>query len=283
MHCRGWTVGSLAGCLLFSGIGGCASLDDYRRVEAQNRSLAARREALGQQLFDARSANEGLRTQVGSLERELNVSKQYIDSMRSENLLLADLRDTAQAELEDIANRQVFGDISISGPKLPEPLHAALKRFSDQHPSAVVYDAPRGTVKWKSDLLFPIGSDVVKQASVEAIRAFADIMKSPEAANFEVIVVGHTDNRPIVRVATKAKHPTNWHLSAHRAISVSSLLQKNGVAPERIGVMGFGEFRPIADNATPAGSVQNRRVETYIVPIGSLVQSTRPMTTNGKG
>ena len=283
MHCRGWTVRSLAGCLLFSGIGGCASLDDYRRVEAQNRSLVATREAMDQQLFDARSANSGLRTQVGSLERELNVSKQYIDSMRSENALLDDLRNTAQVALEDIASRQVLGEISISGPKLPEPLHAALKRFSDQHPSTVMYDAPRGTVKWKSDLLFPIGSDVVKPASTEAIRAFAEIMKSPEASDFEVIVVGHTDNRPIVTSATKAKHPTNWHLSVHRAISVSSLLQKNGYTPDRIGIMGFGEFRPIADNSTPAGSVQNRRVETYIVPLGTLAQSKRTVTARGKG
>ena len=107
MHCRGWTVRSLAGCLLFSAIGGCASLDDYRRVEAQNRSLVATREAMDQQLFDARSANSGLRTQVGSLERELNVSKQYIDSMRSENALLDDLRNTAQVALEDIASREV--------------------------------------------------------------------------------------------------------------------------------------------------------------------------------
>ena len=56
------------------------------------------------------------------------------------------------------------------------PLHAALKRFSDQHPSSVMYDAPRGTVKWKSDLLFPIGSDVVKASSTEALLIVSCMM-----------------------------------------------------------------------------------------------------------
>jgi chemotaxis protein MotB len=173
-----------------------------------------------------------------------------------------------------MAGSQTLGDIALAGPRLPQPLDNALKRFADEHPTAVVYDALRGTVKWKSDLLFALGSDVVKESSLEAMRGFAEVIKSPIASDFEVIVVGHTDSHPIVKTQTKARHPSNWHLSAHRAISVASVLRNHGYPAERIGVMGYGEYRPIADNTTETGSSQNRRVEIYLVPKGVLVPTT---------
>jgi len=172
--------------------------------------------------------------------------------------------------LEGMAGRQGLGDITIAGQMLPEPLDTALKRFAQEHPQAVTYDASRGTIKWTSDLLFALGSDVVKESSMAALRGFADIIKSDAASDFEVIVVGHTDNTPIGRPETKQRHPSNWHLSAHRAISVASILQRDGYGAERIGIMGFGEYRPIADNASDAGKSQNRRVEIYLVPRGSI-------------
>ena len=76
---------------------------------------------------------------------------------------------------------------------------------------------------------------------MDALRGFSDIIKSPAAAGFEVIVVGHTDNKPISRPQTKQNHPTNWHLSAHRSIAVANVLLRNGYQPERVGVMGCGE------------------------------------------
>jgi chemotaxis protein MotB len=94
------------------------------------------------------------------------------------------------------------------------------------------------------------------------------------AADFDVIIVGHTCTRPIARSETKAKHPTNWHLSAHRAISVGFALQKYGYPAERTGVMGYGEYRPVADNATEAGASQNRRVDVYLVPRGAALRGS---------
>jgi chemotaxis protein MotB len=137
-----------------------------------------------------------------------------------------------------------------------------------------VYDSTRGTIQWKADLLFAIGSDVVKNSSIDALQGFTQVIMSPAAADFEVLVVGHTDSQRIVRTATKAKHPTNWHLSAHRAIAVAFALQKYGYPAGRAGVMGYGEYRPVADNATEAGKSQNRRVEIYLVPRGAIVQAS---------
>ena len=227
---------------------------------------------MSRSLFDVRTQNEALQTRPETTQREIQTKGELVANLQRENELLDEIRGTAQAELEALANNQVLTNISISGPRLPESLHRALDQFANEHPTSVVYDAQRGTVKWKADLLFAVGSDVVKGTSKDPIRRFSEIIQSPAAADFEVLVAGHTDNKPIVRAATRAKHPSNWHLSVHRAISVANVIKSNGYPPARIGVMGFGEYRPIADNDTPSGTSLNRRVEVFIVPKGTVAR-----------
>ena len=271
MRGYGKGYGLLAACLLV-GAAGCASMTDQRVLQAANRTLQAEKQALTQDLFDAKSANENLRTRLESDERELRTKSDLVTNLQRENELLDEMRKTAMAELEGVANGQTLSNIEIAGPRLPQQLHDILKQFANDHPTSVVYDAARGNVKWKSDLLFGSGSDTVKATSKSPLGRFTEILKSPAAEGFEAVVVGHTDDTPIVRPATKAKHASNWHLSVHRAIAVAQIIKKNGYSPQRIGVMGFGEYRPIADGSTPEGDGQNRRVEIYIMRAGTVAQ-----------
>jgi len=104
---------------------------------------------------------------------------------------------------------------------------------------------------------------------VEAVKALCKILNTDQAKEFDIIIAGHTDDLPISKPDTKAKHPTNWYLSAHRGISVLDLMTANGIVSERVSVRGFGEFRPIVPNEPgKKGNPQNRRVEIYIVPKG---------------
>ena len=254
-------------------LGGCTTMAEYDRLKARNRTLAAEKESLAQELFDARTGNDSLKARVELCERELTTKGELVANLRSENELLEGMRKMAMTELERMAGRQL-GNIVIAGPKLPEPLNNALHSFARQHADLVAFDEARGTMKWKADLLFALGSDTVKESSLEALRRFTEVLNAPVASEFEVVVVGHTDNRPIVRPETKSRHPSNWHLSAHRAISVSSALLRFDYPAERIGIMGYGPYRPVADNASEAGAAQNRRVEVYLIPKGSLVQSS---------
>jgi chemotaxis protein MotB len=260
----------LVGCVGFAFASGCVSVEDHRRVQAANRTLAAEKESLHQELFDERSVNDNLRNKVAFMERELNGNSELLANLRNENDLLDQTRLMALTTLEDMQSRQTLGTLGM--PKLPADLDAKLKQFADAHPSEVSYDAVSGTIKWKGDLMFPPGSDVVKQTSANSIALFSEIIKSDAATGFEVIVAGHTDNTPIGKPSTRAKHPTNWHLSSHRAIAVGNTLRKSGYPADRISVMGCGEYRPVADNATPAGKSTNRRVEIYLVPRGTIVQ-----------
>lgn len=265
----GWLLLSVLGVGLLGGSSGCVSLDKYRRLDASLRNTKAEKEAMAQELFDLRNSTGALRQQIDLQGRELAMKDELINNLRGETTLLDGYRRTALSQLEDWRGR--MGSVIISGPRLPAQLDSALKVFANAHPGEVEYDAERGIVKWKADLLFALGSDVVKDSSMGALRGFCDVLKSPAAAEFEVVVVGHTDNRPIARAETKAKHPTNWHLSTHRSIAVAKVLKDYGYEAERIGLMGYGEYRPMADNGNEAGAQQNRRVDVYLVPRGGAI------------
>jgi len=154
----------------------------------------------------------------------------------------------------------------LGGAPLPVELSTLLEEFAEKE-EMVTYDASTGIVKFKSDLLFKSGSDAVLPAAAGAIKSLCTILNSKEAAEFDIIIAGHTDDQPI-RFA-RANHPTNWHLSVHRAISVLNIMSASSVAQKRMSVRGFGELRPLVPNEPGnKGNPQNRRVEIYIVPKG---------------
>jgi len=77
---------------------------------------------------------------------------------------------------------------------------------------------------------------------------------------YKIEVDGHTDNVPI----NSTRFPSNWELSAARAVTVARYFQSEGMPPERIAATGYGEFHPIADNGSAAGREKNRRVEIFL-------------------
>ena len=177
--------------------------------------------------------------------------------------------DEAQRQVGMLAGRNPAKPIVIER-ALPAALDSALKEFAAKYPGVVDYDAKTGMVKWKSDLLFALGSDIVRDDVKEALGQFAEIVKSADATGFDVVIVGHTDTTPIRKASTRQEHKTNWHLSAHRSISVMDVLAAAGVSQGRLGVMGYSEFRPIANNSSKDGKAQNRRVEMYLVRANKL-------------
>lgn len=116
----------------------------------------------------------------------------------------------------------------------------------------------RGNELWveielNSSLLFPSGDALPNDRAFALLEKIAGIL-APFAN--PIHVEGFTDNLPI----NTASYPTNWELSAARAGSVVRMLVADGVAPERLAAVGYGEFQPIADNKTAEGRARNRRV-----------------------
>jgi len=126
------------------------------------------------------------------------------------------------------------------------------------------FDADSGMLRFGSDFTFSSGQAQLKKSAEELIARVATILNSNEAANFEIVVVGHTDN--IQPKSSAVRYPTNWELSAARAVSVAKALAYNGTDPSRFQVAGFGEYRPLVANRE-GGTKENRRVEIYLQPM----------------
>lgn len=212
------------------------------------------------------------RERITELESDLQTARD--DSIRiqgeltSQQALNWKMQQEAQLQRADFAKLSEELDAMAeragrTGP-LPEELDAMLTVLAEANGELLGYDPLKGRVRLKSDVTFPAGSDRVKPLARNALDALAQICSSELAQDCQVLIVGHTDDQPIVH--SKASHPTNWHLSVHRAIAVMAVLKKSMPGP-RLAVMGFGEFKPIADNApNNQGNPLNRRVEIFIVP-----------------
>jgi len=109
-----------------------------------------------------------------------------------------------------------------------------------------------------ADITFKSGSaQIANEDSILFLKRLALIIKtlSPEV---QVQVRGYTDNVPPPKTSI---YQDNWELSAARAITVVKELIKNKVKPTRLSAAAYGEFHPIATNATPQGRAKNRRVD----------------------
>ncbi|MBA7636836.1 Peptidoglycan-associated lipoprotein [subsurface metagenome] len=232
----------------------------------------------GPELQDLRIQNAALNKNKAKLESKLQVA--MLELQRSERQLataneqsgieVETLQERIAALREDIGKKkELIASMQqrlLGGVMLPVELSIMLEEFAERE-DMVTFDPDRGIVKFKSDLLFKSGSDEVLSTAVQAVKALCKILNSEKGNKFDIIIAGHTDDQPIRY--SKPKHPTNWHLSAHRAISVLNVMAKNNIAWKRLSARGFGEFRPIVPNEPGnKGNQQNRRVEIYIVPEG---------------
>jgi len=232
----------------------------------------------GQELQDLKMRNAALNKRRAELESEVQTAKLKLEQLErrlSDAVDLSDIDKVALqqkiAALEDhlkIRNELIaeMQKQCLGGVPLPAELSTMLEDFAGRE-EMVTFDPNRGIVKFRSDLLFKSGSAAVLPAAAEAVKSLCVILNSTQGKEFDVIIAGHTDDQPIKY--TLAQHPTNWHLSAHRAISVLDIMAKSNVDQKRMSVRGFGELRPIAPNKPgKKGNPQNRRVEIYIVPKG---------------
>ena len=102
---------------------------------------------------------------------------------------------------------------------------------------------------------FDVAKATIKPESMGAINSIVAIMKEHAELKFEI--GGHTD--------TDGNDATNLKLSQVRADAVKAIMSDLGIASERLTTKGYGETKPIGNNATPEGKASNRRVEFVIL------------------
>ncbi|MEH6389832.1 MAG: flagellar motor protein MotD [Pseudomonas profundi] len=137
----------------------------------------------------------------------------------------------------------------------------------------------RGNELWieielSSGLLFPSGDALPLDDAFHLTEKIAGILAPYDNP---VHVEGFTDNVPI----NSRLYPTNWELSAARAASVVRMLAHGGIDPGRMAAVGYGEFRPVADNTTVAGRRANRRVVLLVSRYTEQPDAASPQNRHG--
>ncbi|ACC75166.1 type VI secretion system protein TssL, long form [Paraburkholderia phymatum] len=153
----------------------------------------------------------------------------------------------------------------MTPPPAPPVLHlkALLKDEIAAGTVSVDEDAHHSSVTFRGDSMFPPGGASVKATMGPLIaKIAAEIARVPG----KVSVLGYTDNVPI----RSRQFASNDALSEERATQVMQILQAAGVPASRLEAVGKGDADPVADNSTPQGRAQNRRVEI------TVAEYTRP-------
>lgn len=123
-------------------------------------------------------------------------------------------------------------------------------------------------IKVADPICFDIGKADIKPEMIGVLNDIAKIIAKTD--DTQIRVEGHTDDLPI---HTK-EFPSNWELSAARALSVVKFLAyKGGIEPARLSAIGYGEYRPIVPNTSEKNRMLNRRIEIYIDYLDKKAQS----------
>jgi len=117
-------------------------------------------------------------------------------------------------------------------------------------------------IKLTSEVLFNSGSAKIKPAGQEVLSLIAESLSSyPDR---DINIEGHTDSVPIGK---NSHYISNWELSTARALAAVDYFQQNKqINPNRLKVVGYGEYHPVASNGTAAGRQLNRRIEIRLLP-----------------
>lgn len=247
---------------------GC-SQTQLAAIESQNRVLTEQNRAQLAELENlkahARSTEDQLRAaeqRVGALEDQLKLGRQQVANFQEERHRL---------------HEQMKGLAQARGP-LPPDVSRRLADLTARSPS-LKFDPQTGVGKFDTDILFDNGKAELKPGAEQVLAELTTLLKSPEASDLKVFVVGHTDDRPIAKKPARELYASNFDLSTARAQAVADRLRRLGLEDARIGVAGFGAHEPVASNLSAKDRQKNRRVEIFVMaPDTPVVGWTDTMT-----
>lgn len=221
-----WIIASILSALVVAGFVMLSVWQDGGKLVAKQ-----------QQLDDAHVAAEKTQAELASLRDQLSAAKTRIEELEKEKELVTQAQQSLEKEMRKALESK---DVTIS------ELQGKL------------------TVNILDRILFDSGEAVLKSEGETVLQKLASVLA--QYPNRQIHVIGHTDNVPI-RASARNRFASNWELSTARATAAVRFLQeKAGVNPMRLGAVGYGEFHPLADNATSEGRARNRRIAIVVLP-----------------
>ncbi len=208
-------------------------------LDMENKGLKSQIKSMNDQVKGLTGQNEDLSRKVTGLEGENSKLKENLTQETKKTQEVEKASNTYQELLKEMKGEIAQGQITI-------------KELKGKLTMDVV-----------DKILFDSGSPVVKKEGLEVLKRVVEILKTVKDKNIRI--EGHTDNLRITSSLAK-KYPTNWELSAARALTVAKYLQTQGIDPTILSATAFGEFQPVADNSTAEGRAKNRRIAIILLP-----------------
>jgi chemotaxis protein MotB len=212
--------------------------------------LAAKTDALSEMIADLRRK---MADEKADYELQIKTAVEQIDALGKKNNDLHNeiehLRQEKEQEVEKMSSTY-------------EELLGKMKSEIDQGQVTISELKGKLTVNMVDAILFDSGKAEVKPEGMQVLQKVIDILKN--VSDKAIRVEGHTDNVPISEALAR-KYPTNWELSARRAVNVTKFLQNQGLDPRDLGAVAYGEYQPVTDNETEEGKAKNRRIEIVLV------------------
>jgi chemotaxis protein MotB len=186
--------------------------------------------------------------------------------------------DSLKARLDErekeIQNLDAYREKALSAGRAEQDRAARLKSIHDGLAETLRPEIKNGwvdldlagdrvRVRLAEKLLFGSVQIEIKPDGFPVLKRVASVLADSPGIRAEV--QGHTDNVPI-GPGLSSRFKTNWELSALRASGiVRYLIDKTGLSAQMIHAAAYGDTKPIADNKTPQGRAENRRVEILIL------------------
>jgi chemotaxis protein MotB len=213
----------------------------------------------------------GTRQKLDTTNEELSRTRIDLDETRHElidlevrNQDLANTLDRLDAEQEKLNLQLALAREVQAEANRRNEIYAQfvdrLQTMIDGGQLTVKVEDGRIAIQLPNDILFDSGRAQLNQNGKKTLGQIAEVLSQFKDRRFQV--EGHTDNKPI----KSTRFPSNWELSSARALAVLHVLIEAGVSPKNLSAAGFGEFQPRAENTSPQGRQQNRRIEIVMLP-----------------
>lgn len=229
----------------------------HKKLSAENSELKTRFNRLTEDaavLASDKKQLEGiLKAKSDTLSKNISELRQQVSDMRVENKRLSD----EIAELQKAKEEKVK---EVSGTY--EQLLANMKNEIAKGQVTISELKGKLTVNMEAAILFDSGRADVKPEGLDILDKMVETLK--QVSDKAIRIEGHTDNVQISGALTRT-FPSNWELSAVRAINVTKFLQHQGIDPRNLSAAAFAEYKPVADNSTKEGRASNRRIEITLV------------------
>lgn len=236
---------------------GCTALpiSQLGSLKSQNAALVERNRAQEARIENLQVHARNIEDQLMRTEQQLALLEEQQGLQQKQLANYQHERDQLHAQFQSLIDRRSRISPELSG---------RLAQISQRYPS-LRFDPQTGISKLDVDILFDTGTAELKPGAESVLGELVRVMNTPEARDLKVMIVGHTDDRRVVKKPARDKYRNNFHLSAARALAVADQLSRLGLAEERLAVAGFGPHQPIAPNVTPSDRQKNRRVELFVL------------------